>query len=551
MRLGLGDPALTLDCLDLERMKLVTAAQMQELDRRTIQELGVPSLVLMENAGRATFEILRREFPSPAGPVTVVAGRGNNGGDGFVVARYLANAGCPVAVFLLGQKDRVSGDARVNLELASRLNLKIVEVLTDDDLNPLVHHLARSGLIVDALLGTGLNAEVRGLMRTLVEKINGLRVPTLAVDMPSGLSADNGRPLGVAVQAEVTVTFGSPKLGQILAPGRDYVGRLWLVDIGIPPAFSQELPVELAGAGDLRQCLPARPFASHKGTFGHLLLLAASEGKTGAATLAAEGALRTGVGLVTAGVAASLNDILEAKITEAMTLPLPEAEGARALGRSALQPVLKFLENKITALALGPGLGTAPETQDLVRSLVLQVPLPMVIDADGVNALAGQLDCLKGSPGPRLLTPHPGEMAHLLGVTVPEVQADRLGIAAKVAQDLDVWVVLKGAQTLVAAPDGRVSLNASGNPFLASGGTGDVLTGLIGGFLAQRRSPWDAARLGVYLHGLAADYLAQEQGRYGLIAGDLLTVTPEVLGRFAQGRFPLAEEGTCLQRVIL
>ena len=532
-------------------MKLVTAAQMRELDRRTIEELGVPSLVLMENAGRSTFEVLCREFPDRAGPAAVVAGRGNNGGDGFVVARYLANAGRPVAVFLLGRKDQVTGDARVNLEIAARLGIEIVEILGEDDLNPLLHRLARSGFIVDALLGTGLNAEVRGLMHTLMEKINALRVPVLAVDLPSGLSADTGRPLDIAVQAQVTVTFGRPKLGQILAPGRDYVGRLWLVDIGIPPALVQELPLELADPADLRRSLPARLFASHKGTYGHLLILAGSAGKTGAAALAAEGALRAGAGLVTLGVAASLNDVLEVKVTEAMTLPLPEAEGSRALGRGALQPILEFLGDKITALALGPGLGTVPETRELVQSLVRRLRLPMVIDADGLNALAGELPCLKEAAGPRIITPHPGEMARLLGATAKEVQADRLGVARRTAQGHGVWVVLKGAQTVVADPEGRISVNPSGNATLASGGTGDVLTGLIGGFLAQGLSPWDAARLGVYLHGLAADYLAMLHGpQGGLIAGDLLTIFPQVLGRFARGLFPVPEEDTCLKRVI-
>ncbi len=530
-------------------MKLVTAAEMRELDRQAIEEVGIPSLVLMENAGRTTCQILRREFPELTGPVAVLAGRGNNGGDGFVVARYLAQAGIPVAVFLTAARDQVRGDARVNLEVAARLGLEIIEIKEEKDLNPLAHRLARSALIVDALLGTGLNSEVRGLMAGEIEEINRLRPPVLAVDIPSGLCADTGRPLGAAVQAEVTVTFGWPKIGQILPPGRDYTGRLWQVDIGIPPALAAGVAVELTEAAQMRSLLPSRPVASNKGTYGHLVVLAGSEGKTGAAALTSEAALRAAAGLVTLGIAASLNDILEVKITEAMTLPLPEAEGARALGMQALTPLLNFLENK-TAAALGPGLGTHPETQELVRRLARDLALPMVVDADGVNALAGHPELLKTAAGPRVLTPHPGEMARFLGTTVAEVQADRLRTAREAAARTGAVVALKGAQTVVADPEGRVSFNATGNPALASGGTGDVLTGLIGGFLAQKLSPWDAARLGVYLHGLAADYWAAAHGSRGLIAGDLLRVFPEILHDFIQGHIPLTEEDICYKRVI-
>jgi NAD(P)H-hydrate epimerase len=530
-------------------MKLVTAEEMRELDRRAMEEVGIPSLVLMENAGRTTYQILRREFPDLAGPVAVLAGRGNNGGDGCVVARYLAQAGMPVAVFLMAARDQVQGDARVNLEIAARLGVEIVEVREERDLNPLAHRLARSALIVDALLGTGLNSEVRGLMRLVIEEVNRLRPPVLAVDIPSGLCGDTGRPLGAAVQAQVTVTYGWPKIGQILPPGRDCAGRLWQVDISIPPELARELPVELAEAGQMRALFPPRPFASNKGTFGHLVVLAGSEGKTGAATMTGEGALRAGAGLVTLGIPASLNDILEVKVTEAMTLPLPEAADVRALGRGALGPIQNFLKN-MTAAALGPGLGTHPETQELVRHLARDLALPLVLDADGVNALAGAPELLTDAAGPRLITPHPGEMARFMGLTVPEVQAHRLGIAKEAAARTQAVVVLKGAQTVVADPRGRVSINSTGNPALASGGTGDVLTGLIGGYLAQKLSPWDAARLGVYLHGLAADYLAAHYGLRGLIAGDLLEVFPEVVNQFIQGHIPPTEEDICYKRVI-
>ena len=529
-------------------MKLVTAAQMRELDRRTIEDLGVPSLVLMENAGRGTYEVIRREFPDLSGPVVILAGRGNNGGDGLVVARYLVNGGFPVSVFLLAARDQVRGDALANLKILEGLGVRVEEVQEEGRLNAVVHRMSRAELIVDALLGTGLNSPVRGLLGQVIAKVNQVRPPVLAVDIPSGLSADTGEPLGTAVRARVTVTFGFPKLGQIVPPGRDLAGRLWLVDIGIPPQFAQDLATEIADAAEMRALLPARAFGSHKGTFGHLVVVAGSAGKTGAATLSSEAGLKAGAGLVTAAVPASLNDILEVKLTEAMTLPLPEADGARAMGFQALTPLNEFLAGK-SAVALGPGLGTHPETQAAVRELVRHCPVPMVVDADGINALAGHLEILREAAGPRILTPHPGEMAHLLGTTTQEVQSRRLDTAREVAAAHQVWVVLKGAQTLVADPQGRVSLNPTGNPVLASGGTGDVLTGLIGGFLAQGLSPWDAARLGVYLHGLAADYLEAAIGPRGHLAGDLLNSLSELLNEFSQGEFPPIEEDTCLRLV--
>jgi len=529
-------------------MKLVTAAQMRELDRRTIQDLGVPSLVLMENAGRGTYRVLRREFPDLSGPVVVLAGRGNNGGDGFVVARYLANDGFPVTVFLLAARDQVQGDALVNLQILEKMGVEVEEVLGVDRLNAVVHRMSRAELVVDALLGTGLNSPVRGLLAQLIGKVNQARPKVVAVDIPSGLSADTGEPLGTAVEAEVTVTYGFPKLGQIVPPGRDLVGRLWQVDISIPPSMARDLKTELAEAFEMRALMPSRPFGSHKGTFGHLVVVAGSVGKTGAATLSSEAALVTGAGLVTTAVPASLNDILEVKLTEAMTLPLPEAGETRALGEMALAPLNDFLEGK-TALALGPGLGTHPETQHLIRALVRDCPLPAVVDADGLNALAGHLEIFQGAAGPRILTPHPGEMARLVGATPREVQSRRLETAREVATAHKVWVVLKGPQTVVAHPDGRLSLNPTGNPSLASGGTGDVLTGIIGGFLAQRLAPWDAARLGVYLHGLTADYLEAVIGPRGHIAGDLPGAFPELVNEFMQGQFPAIEEDICLRLV--
>ncbi len=467
--------------------------------------------------------------------MAVVAGRGNNGGDGFVVARYLANAGIPVAVFLLGPRDQVSGDARVNLEILAHLGIAVAEVLTEADLNPAIHRLAKAGLIVDALLGTGLNSPVQGLMAALIERVNHLRAQVLAVDIPTGLSADTGEVLGVALKAQVTVTYGWPKLGQVLPPGRDYVGRLWQVDIGIPPILARDVPLELAEAREMRALLPPRPFGSHKGTFGHLLVLAGSQGKTGAAAMAAEAALRAGAGLVTLGDPRQPQRHPGSEAHRGHD-PAP-ARGGGGPGPGRRGPGRPSWSSWTKNSPWPWGRGSAPTRRpgNWSARLVHDLPQPMVIDADGLNNLAGDTAGLKDAAGPRILTPHPGEMARLLGLTTPEVQARRLDLARETAAQFGVTLVLKGAQTVVAAPDGRASLNSTGNPALASGGTGDVLTGLIGGFLAQGLTPWDAARLGVYLHGLAADFFVSHHGPRGMIAGDLLAVLPQMLTEFSQG----------------
>ena len=529
-------------------MKLLTAAQMRQLDQQTIEEIGVPSVVLMENAGRTTYQILRQEFPDLDDPVVVLAGRGNNGGDGFVVARYLANAGYEVIVLLLAEKGQIAGDAKINLDILAQLTVPVREIITEEALLEQIPLLEDASLLVDALLGTGLSSEVKGLYRSAITLINDTPAPVLAIDIPSGLSADSGQPQGVAVLADVTVTYGWPKLGQIVNPGRELVGRLWQVDISIPPAQANISRIELADAATLRHVLPHRFADSHKGDFGHLLVVAGSVGKTGAAALAGEAALRVGAGLVTVGVPASLNPILEMKLTEVMTLPLAEPEGVQALGRRALEELAAFLPGT-TALAVGPGIGRHPETIELVRQLVRRSTLPLVVDADGLNAVAHDLESVADATVPVILTPHPGEMSRLLGRLTKDIQANRLDAALELAERTKAIVVLKGAQTIIANPEGRVMINTTGNPALAQGGTGDVLTGMIGGFLAQKVEPFDAACLGVFLHGLAADVRAAWQGVCGMLAGELLEELPEVIKEFAAGSLPETKEQVCYRLV--
>lgn len=520
-------------------MFVVTAQRMRELDSYTIERIGIPGPVLMENAARGALLVLDRCFPHwRNGKLAVVCGRGNNGGDGLVMARYLLQWGGYVNVFLAAPPEEISGDARFALETFLGSGGRIQTVGVKGGLSPKDLQLSTYSLIVDALLGTGLRAEVREPVASLIKAINESGVPVLSVDIPSGLCSDTGRVMGVAVKAQVTVTFGSPKLGQFLFPGRELCGSLYVVDIGIPQkAYEAHPPMcQLVTPGMLRGMLPHRSPEAHKGNFGHVLVIAGSAGKTGAGVMAAESALRTGAGLVTLGVPKSLNLAMEAKTTEVMTLPLPEGP-EQNLSLDSLSEIRKALEGK-DCVVLGPGISTVGETPLVARELASTVPLPMVIDADGLNALVGHLEIMLQAPGDRILTPHPGEMARLLSCSIKEVQEDRVGAALELAQRSRSVVVLKGAGTIIGDPEGEVRLIPTGNPAMASAGMGDVLTGIIAGLLAQGLEPMDAASLGVYVHGFIADEWSLIYGQRGLVATDLVSRIPGCLDRILNGKAP-------------
>ncbi len=511
-------------------MIVVTAGQMQAIDRHTIESIGICGVVLMENAARgATRCFLTRLYRPGIGRVGVLAGRGNNGGDGFVMARYLAQRGVDVEVFLAGRAGQINGDAATNLNLLHTLKVRVTEIPDNAAFDSQTGHMRHIVCWIDALLGTGLNADVQGYYRRLIEFLNASQRPVLAVDIPSGLNADTGQPCGVCVQAAVTVTFGFPKIGQLLYPGAGYCGTLEVIDIGIPTAAIQAIaPQQRLSTGALiREKLPRRPADAHKGTTGHALFVAGSSGKTGAAAMTALSALRAGAGLVTLATAQSLNPVLETLVLEAMTLPLPDG-GSGALTEQACDALIEAAAGK-QCLAIGPGLGVADTTRTLVRRLVQSVELPMVIDADGLNLLTGALDLLRERKADTILTPHPGEMARLCGLTTTQIQNDRIGAARRLAAQCGVHVILKGARTVIAEPGGLVWLNPTGNSGMASGGMGDVLTGVVAGLLAQGCSARDAAVAAVYLHGLAADLVAQDYSR-----GYLATQVMEALGRATQ-----------------
>lgn len=511
-------------------INVVTAGQMRELDRRATEEYGVPSLLLMENAGLQTVLEMERSFPRlKTGRVALACGKGNNGGDGFVVARHLFDRGTTVEVLLLARQSEIKGDARTNLEIIRKLGVPIHEVTTSQELDATGWVIERADVVVDAILGTGTTGPAKGLFSEAIELLNRSGSPIVALDVPSGLNSDEGVIPGPSINAVLTVTFGLPKRGLILYPAASCAGRVVTVDIGLPRQLLTDplLDVSLLEAGDVAGALPPRDPNAHKGTYGHVLVLAGSPGKTGAAAMCALSALRIGAGLVTLALPESLNDAMEAKLTEVMTEPLPET-GARTVALAALERILELVKGK-QVIAVGPGLSTHPETAELVRAVVNTAKAQIVVDADGINALGPNLERLRDVPLPPILTPHPGELARLLGIGRDEVVQNRIPIAQKVATSFGVHLVLKGARTLIADPEGRVAINMTGNAGMATGGTGDVLTGLIAGLLAQGVSAGLAAKAAIYLHGLAGDLAAEAVGQEAMLASDLMAQIPEAV----------------------
>ena len=512
-------------------MKVVSGQVMQLMDQRAIREFAVPGLTLMENAGMACADAISDSFGSGEGKsALIVAGKGNNGGDGFVISRLLAQRGWQAPVLLIASPGEVSGDAAANL---SRLEPGVVTCAPQG----LARHAGLfqgAHLIVDALLGTGVKSEVTGVYGEAIDLINAADVPVLAVDIPSGVDAGTGRVLGRAVKAELTVSFALAKLGNVLYPGAEMCGRLLVAEIGMPGVVVAEADgcefVDLARAKELFR---PRPVAAHKGKSGHCLIVAGSTGKSGAAAMAANSAVRAGAGLVTLVVPAGLNAVLEAKTTEAMTVPAGRS-GAGFLRAGDLEGLLKAAEGK-NVVALGPGLGGAASTVYLLHSLVASLPGPLVLDADGLNAVAAAPELLLARRGRvTVLTPHPGEMARLIGASVAQVEADRIGCARDFAGRFQVHLILKGARSVIAAPDGSVAINGSGNPGMATGGMGDVLTGVVAALVGQGYAPFDACRLGAFAHGYAADLLVERKGSQGMNATDVQEMLPQALSRLSR-----------------
>lgn len=509
-------------------MFLAKAEEMQRLDRLAMDQLGIPGVVLMENAGLQVVKLIGDLLGSIKGKrVTIFAGKGNNGGDGFVIARHLLNMGAEVKVMLFGEPAEVSGDARINLDILGKMGQKVLPINNNNSINIVKLAMVYTDLIVDAIFGTGFKGSVDEHVGKIIQIINESGKPVVAVDIPSGLEANTGKVNGPCIRAQHTVTFALPKIGLVLHPGKEYTGQLHVADISIPSFLIQEQKLNslLITKEVVADLLPKRHPEGHKGDYGRVLVIGGSEGLTGAVALTSMAALRAGAGLVTLAVPKSLHGIMEVKLTEVMTKPLPETE-RKSISRDALEDALALAET-MDVVALGPGMSTDPAATGFVTDLVPRLTRPTVIDADGLNAMVGNLDILKDCKAGLVLTPHPGEMARLMGMEVEEVQGNRIEVAKEFATKYKVTLVLKGACSLVAGSQGELFVNQRGNPGMATGGTGDILTGIISGLLGQGLSPLEAAVAGVYLHGCAGDLAAFSYGEASLVAGDILNQLPE------------------------
>jgi hydroxyethylthiazole kinase-like uncharacterized protein yjeF len=505
---------------------------MQAIDRCAIEEYGIPGMLLMENAGRESVETLKKKFPDLASKkIVIFAGKGNNGGDGFVIARHLLNLGANVCVLLLGQITELKNDAKTNAGIAQKIGVEI-HATDAGNFQSFDHRIRHSDLVIDAIFGTGLSKPATGFYAEVFEKINSLKKFVVAVDIPSGVDSDSGCLIGPHVRAGLTLALSLLKRSHATYPSAGVMGDIEVIDIGIPQKAiaSQSLNVEIVEPQDIASLFPKRSSHSHKGDYGHVLVIAGSKGKGGAAGLTALGALRSGCGLVTLALPDSCQRAVEFNPLEVMTVALPETNnGTLSLGAKDL--LLEHLKSK-SAVAVGPGISTDPETVQLLQELLPSVKIPLVIDADAVNCLAecGGLKTLKNPDV--ILTPHPKEMSRISGLSTSEIQANRIESATRFAGENKLTLVLKGARTLIAFPDGSAVINPTGNPGMATAGSGDVLTGVIAGLIGQGLNTRSAIIAGVYLHGLAGDIYAHEKGsETSLIAGDLLDNLPASLNR--------------------
>ena len=511
-------------------MKILTAKQMQGIDKKAIHKIGIIGPILMENAGiQITNEILKK-FPRIQDErVVIVAGKGNNGGDGFVVARHLFNKGCRPVVCLMATKKELKGDAALNAGIAGKIGITIKEVTSPRHWGVQKRLLSRATVIVDAIFGTGLTSPARGLYAKVIEDVNKSKAYKVAVDIPSGLSSDTFAIIGPCVRADLTVTLAAAKVAHVFPPAEDYVGELKIGDISVPPFLFQDekFKLEMVEEKRIRPYFERRKMATHKGTYGHLLMLSGSVGKTGAAAMAGKAALKMGAGLVTAGLPKSCLPIVARSMMELMTEPLPETDKG-TLSVEALPEILRLLEDK-DALMLGPGISTHESTKELVLSLVPHIKIPAVLDADALNILASKPDVLKSLSKPAVVTPHPGEFARLARISTKDVLDRRLELVPRFAKKFGVYVVLKGYRTLTSTPEGETFINPTGNPGMATAGSGDVLSGMIASMIIQEKSILDAVLAAVYVHGLSGDIGADRLGEKSLTAANIITHLPAAI----------------------
>jgi len=511
-------------------MKVLTSKEMKEIDRKTIEDFGIPGPVLMENAGLQIVRVVRAIFPRPERErIVIVAGKGNNGGDGLVIARHLFNNQANPLVLLLASREEVRGDAAINLKIADAIGVAIREIRSPEDWKKQKKALEEATIIIDAIFGTGLLKPAAGLYAQAIGDINKSAAFTLAVDIPSGLSSDTFEIIGPAIKADLTVTLAAPKIAHVFPPAEEMVGDFLVADISVPRHLLEDpnLKLELVEKVDVLPAFKKRKDDTHKGTYGHLFIISGSLGKTGAATMAAKAALKTGAGLVTVGTPASCLPMVARSMSELMTEPLEETKD-KTVSVEALPKALSLVRGK-DALLIGPGISTNPSTAEFLRKFIPKLKLPVVIDADGLNIIGQNRELLKRLPKPAILTPHPGEFARLLGLSIAEVLERRLELVPAFAQEYGVYLILKGYRTLIGGPDGRLFVNPTGNPGMATGGSGDVLSGMIASLLIQLQNPLQAAVAAVYAHGLSGDFAAQKLSEKALVAGDLVRFLPQAL----------------------
>jgi hydroxyethylthiazole kinase-like uncharacterized protein yjeF len=500
-------------------MKVSRVDEMRAMDHAAIEQYGIAAQLLMENAGHAAYFALRNEFEIRNKHIIIICGSGNNGGDGLVLARKIYANGGHVQVVLLGDPTKYHGPARTNYEIISRIPIEIQRV---DELGDVGEKIAACDLIVDAIFGTGLTREVEGFYRAVIERINASNKPVLSIDIPSGINGDNGQVMGVAIKADLTVTFGLPKLGNMLYPGYECGGKLFVSHISFPPSLYQSDALKVAVNQPIE--LPPRDTAGHKGTFGKLLTIAGASSYLGAPYFSALSFLKAGGGYSRLAAPKSITSFIANKGSEIVLVPQDETESG-SISLKNKDSLLELIED-MDIVVLGPGLSLQEETQKLTRELAVEINKPLLIDGDGITALCADLEIIRKRKSPTILTPHLGEMSRITSKSLEELDANKVDDLQEAAESLNAILVLKGAHTLIGYPDQRVFINISGNSGMATAGSGDVLTGTIAAMFCLGLSLEEAVRQGVFIHGLAGDLAAQEIGEDGITAQDILDHLP-------------------------
>ncbi len=509
-------------------MKVSSVGQMREMDRQAVESLGISEVLLMENAGQASVQVLTREFGITGRQYVIFCGIGNNGGDGLVVARHILSGGGIPRVFLVGDPKRFRGAAKTNMDIVKRLPIEVKRV---KEISAVRSSVVHSDGIVDALFGTGLDREVNGIYRDVIEAINVSGKPVLALDIPSGVNGETGEVMGAAVRADHTVTFGLPKIGNMLYPGCGLCGTLHLCRISFPPSLCDDEAVTVEINGFIP--LPPRERTAHKGSVGDVLFIAGAAGYFGAPYFSAMSFLKAGGGYARLAAPWSMTPFLATRGSEIVFVPQAETtEGSLSLKN---KDALLELAGRVDMVVIGPGLSLADETQQLIRELAAGIDKPILIDGDGITALAGNPEIIRGRRSPTVLTPHPGEMSRITGKSVSEIEKSRIPILQETAADLRAWIVLKGARSLIGTPEGKIFINLSGNPGMATAGSGDVLTGTIAAMTGLGLSLEEAVRKGVFIHGLAGDLAAADKGEDGITAQDILNYLPYAMKQDREG----------------